>query len=280
MRDLEEKIAQWRKRMAAGGVKTSAVLDELESHLRDEFQARILAGDSESVAFETATARIGSAGSLKMEFNKISGAVSLPVLISASLWIGAMMLMLVLSSGRLASGKMNPLFFAHALTLLAGYLAAFLAGFLAICYVCCRWAGGLSPAREQALNRAVPRFTYVAAAGVAAGLLLGMVWSHENRGGAWQNDPREIGGLCVCVWLTVLCLLHSFGKMGDHTRMVLSIIGNMIVAQAWFGAGILAHYPAMRWYGVMNYLPLQLFMGAHLLFLLMAFSRKLETAET
>src|SRR5579862_3817700 len=63
MPDLEEKVAQWRMRMAAGGVKTPAVLDELESHLREDFQARLEVGDSEAEAFESAAARIGSVGS-------------------------------------------------------------------------------------------------------------------------------------------------------------------------------------------------------------------------
>lgn len=90
--------------MAAGGVKTPTVLDELEGHLREEFQARILAGDSEDVAFETAAARIGSAGSLQSEFNKISAAVSLPVLIGVSIWVGAVVLGLILFSHRVAAG--------------------------------------------------------------------------------------------------------------------------------------------------------------------------------
>lgn len=280
MRDLEEQIAQWRKRMAAGGVKTPAVLDELEGHLREEFQARILAGDSEDVALETAAARIGSAGSLQSEFNKISAAVSLPVLIGVSIWIGAVVFGLVLFSHRVAAGALGPLLFTHVLTITSGYLAAFLAGALAVCYIYCRWAGTLSPALHESLTRAARRFTRLSGTLSVAGFLLGMLWAHKYRGAAWLNDPREFGGVFVCVWLMVLCAAYSAKKVNDRTRMVLTLIGNMIVAQAWFGAFILAHNPAMHWYEVMNNLPLQLFMGAHLLFLLMAFSRKLETAET
>lgn len=280
MPDLEEQIAQWRKRMAAGGVKTTAVLDELESHLREEVQVRIAAGDSESVAFQTAATRIGSAGSLRMEFNKVAGAVALPVLISASTWIAAVILMLVLFSARLASGKVGPLIFTHILTITSGYLAAFLAGALAICYVFCRWAGKLTPVLQQDLNRAAVRFTYISGALSVTGFILGMLWTHKYRGAAWINDAREFGGLAVCAWFVVLGVAYSANKLSNHTRMVLGIIGNLIVAGAWFGAGILDHNPAMHWYGIASYLPLQLFMGTNLLFLLMAFSRKLETAET
>lgn len=280
MPDLEEKIAEWRTRMAAGGINSLAVLDEPESHLREEIRARLSAGDSETVAFQTAAARIGSAGSLRMEFNKITGVVSLPVLIGASIWIGAVVLGLVLISHRVAAGTLGPLLFMHVLTILSGYGAAFLAGALAACYVYCRWAGRLSPALHEALTRTTLRFTYISAVLNVTGFLLGMLWAHKYRGAVWLNDPREFGGLCVCLWFVVLSLAYWAKKVTDHTRMLLSLIGNMIVAPAWFGANILAHNPAMHWYGVANILPLQLFMGVHLLFLLMAFSRKLETAET
>lgn len=56
MFNLEEKIAEWRKRMAAGGVKDPAVLGELESHLREELRERLSDGDSETEAFEFAEA--------------------------------------------------------------------------------------------------------------------------------------------------------------------------------------------------------------------------------
>jgi hypothetical protein len=276
MPDLEEKIAQWRKRMAAGGVKTPAVLDELESHLREEFQARISTGDSEDVAFQTAAARIGSPGSMRTEFNKISGAVSLPVLITGALWIGAVILTLVTFSGRLVSGKVGPLLFTHILAIVSGYVAALSTGALAICYAYCRWAGRLTPALQQALSRATLRFTYISAVLSVVGFLLGMLWAHKYRGAAWLNDPREFGGVFVCIWFVAL----SLAKLSDHARMILSLIGNLIVAEGWFGALYLVANPAMHWYGVVNYLPLQLFVGIHLLFMLMAFSRKLETAET
>jgi hypothetical protein len=217
---------------------------------------------------------------MRTEFNKISGAVSLPVLIGASLWVGAMVLMLAIYSDRVVSGKLGLLIFTHILTITSGYLAAFLAGALAICYVFSRWAGKLTPALQQALNRGAVRFTYISGALSVTGFLLGMLWTHKYRGAAWINDAREFGGLFVCIWFVVLGVAYSANKLSYHTRMVLGIIGNLIVAEAWFGAGILDHNPAMHWYGLMTYLPLQFFMGVNLLFLLMAFSRKLETAET
>ena len=161
MPDLEKRIAEWRKRMAAGGVKTPAVLDELESHLREEIRARLSDGASEFRAFDSAVASIGTPASLRTEFNKISGATCLPVVIGASVWTGTAILMAVLLSRKVFGGKMGLLLFTHIVTLTSGYLAAFLAGSFGIVYLCWRWSGRLSPAREQSLGKAVFWFIYI-----------------------------------------------------------------------------------------------------------------------
>jgi hypothetical protein len=71
MFNLDEAITEWRRKMAAAGVKTPAPLDELESHLRDEVEQQVLSGSSEERAFEIALQRIGRAEALKTEFNKV-----------------------------------------------------------------------------------------------------------------------------------------------------------------------------------------------------------------
>jgi len=72
MLSLEDKIAEWRKRMAAGGVKAPAVLDELENHLREDMERQIRADKNVERAFETAVDRIGRSDLLKAEFAKVA----------------------------------------------------------------------------------------------------------------------------------------------------------------------------------------------------------------
>src|ERR1043165_1948875 len=74
MRNLEDEIAKWRTRMAAGGINTPAVLDELESHLRDDIERQLRSGSSEQAAFEAGVLRIGQVGALKYEFAKVDEA--------------------------------------------------------------------------------------------------------------------------------------------------------------------------------------------------------------
>jgi hypothetical protein len=73
MFDLEQSIAEWRRRMLAEAIKNAAVMDELESHLREDVERQMKAGSSGREAFEAAVQRIGQPGSLKCEFEKVRG---------------------------------------------------------------------------------------------------------------------------------------------------------------------------------------------------------------
>ena len=70
MFNLEYAISRWRQQMAAGGIKAQDVLNELESHLRDEVDEQVRSGMSVEQAFEAATHRMGQATVLRAEFEK------------------------------------------------------------------------------------------------------------------------------------------------------------------------------------------------------------------
>src|SRR3954464_359704 len=71
MFDLNQSIAAWRRQLAAGGIQAPEVLDELESHLRDDVEQQTRSGVSADRAFEIAVARVGRVDVLKMEFTKL-----------------------------------------------------------------------------------------------------------------------------------------------------------------------------------------------------------------
>lgn len=56
--------------MLAGGLKSSELLDELESHLREDTERQVKSGIDPRAAFETAVERVGHADALKAEFKK------------------------------------------------------------------------------------------------------------------------------------------------------------------------------------------------------------------
>ena len=73
MFDLEQAITEWRRQMLAAGIRTPALLDELESHLRDGVDAQISGGAMMPEAFESAVACLGHATLLRGEFAKVGG---------------------------------------------------------------------------------------------------------------------------------------------------------------------------------------------------------------
>lgn len=68
---LEQTITEWRQQMIAGGIKSNAVLDELESHLREDIERRMRSGTPAEQAFDEAVQQVGRAEELKLEFGKI-----------------------------------------------------------------------------------------------------------------------------------------------------------------------------------------------------------------
>ncbi len=73
MFNLDQAVAEWRRQMLAGGVKHFDVLDELESHLREDVEERVHAGSNAQQAFEKAVQTIGQAAALECEFGKVGG---------------------------------------------------------------------------------------------------------------------------------------------------------------------------------------------------------------
>lgn len=74
MFNLEQSIAEWRQQMLAAGIKSPVLLEELESHLREQIEELVKSGISEQRAFEFAVREIGHAEMLKVEFKKSEGA--------------------------------------------------------------------------------------------------------------------------------------------------------------------------------------------------------------
>jgi hypothetical protein len=71
MFNLEISISEWRSNMVFVGVMNPDIVDELESHLREDWVRRVELGESEEQAFNNAVQIIGGASSIKDEFAKV-----------------------------------------------------------------------------------------------------------------------------------------------------------------------------------------------------------------
>jgi len=262
MFDLEKQISRWRQQMLAAGIKSPVPLEELESHLREDINHLVASGQTEAAAFQIAIARVGNPGAVGFEFKKTSPRWPMPLVVGSSVWVVLALVLVAAIASRRTEGKLNLLLTAHIFSLTMGYVTAFLAGGLGIYGVCRQWRRAVSANDQQLLNRAIHLFTQMSAALVVAGFVLGMIWSSQNRGTIWTNNPREIGPLCAAVWLLAVTSARWLGQLNSANVMRLSIAGNMIVALAWFGAGALAHGHNMA-----SFWPLNALLGVHLFFL-------------
>ncbi len=73
MFNLEQSISEWRWQVDSAGLNNPDILDELESHLREDWARRVDSGESEEQAFEGALQGVGETGLLKHEFAKLRG---------------------------------------------------------------------------------------------------------------------------------------------------------------------------------------------------------------
>jgi hypothetical protein len=64
----ESEFSAWRAKMRQAGIGPGPVLDELESHLRDGFEARVREGMAEETAFAAVVEKLGPPTGIKQEF--------------------------------------------------------------------------------------------------------------------------------------------------------------------------------------------------------------------
>jgi hypothetical protein len=70
MFNLDHQVAHWRKQLISEGIGSVNLLDELESHLIDEFEQRVAQGSTRELAFKEAVLVLGRASELKQEFSR------------------------------------------------------------------------------------------------------------------------------------------------------------------------------------------------------------------
>jgi hypothetical protein len=234
MPEREELIAGWRRNLAETTGCTNEVLDELESHLRDELQQLVQAGHSEERAFALAASRMGHPRALATEFAKVAEPpLWLPVRWATFAVIALAALLVGFLLSRWQDARLESLVVVHVGAITLGYSISLLVGILVICYVATRPFRDLSDGQLRGLEQAVLKLTATATVLTLIGILLGCVWAKEHLGSYWGWDPRETWAAVVVVWNAVLLLLVR-AHVWERRTILLGILGNALVGFAWF----------------------------------------------
>ncbi len=235
MPELEQLIAQWRRGLLETTGCSAEVLDELESHLRDEIQQLIATGHTPEQALTRAAARLGNPRTLAAEFAKVAKSAWLParLVMIAAIVLGVLFLGYVFPRWQ---DRWGVILTAHVCSVTLGYTSLFLVGLLGVCYVARRPFRDLNAGQMKSLGRAVFTLTAVSAVLTFVGIVLGCVWANEHLGRYWGWDAREISGACVLAWACAMLLLFWLRRVPEGTLISLGILGNVVVGVAWFGA--------------------------------------------
>jgi hypothetical protein len=236
MFDLEQHIGEWRQAQTAALGGRAEVIDELESHLREEMGRLMQSGQAPEQAWHTALARLGTPRQLATEFGKVSATGALgwiPARVVLSIYLALAVGLTWLLFVRWRDGKIGVLLASHQFTITLGYTAAFAVGTLAVWAIFTRAISGWDARRNDALQAMVLRLAAGGLALTCFGVVLGAWWARDHLGRYWDWDPREVGGLGVLAWqaIMLLCLLRPRRRAG----MLLGVTANIIVSLASFG---------------------------------------------
>jgi cytochrome c assembly protein len=256
MHELEQRIRQWRREVARQLDGRREVIDELESHLREELQ-RALAPAIDQ-AWTAALAKLGDPKMLEAEFAKLTPPTGwLPARLVGLGWIGIVAMVLVLAPVAILSARGDPLLVVHVSFVLLGYLATLLVGTLGICFAVARAFSDWHVGRSRSFRRIAFALTLFATGCTAVGVWLGMQWAQRAWAVAWAWDPKEVGALAVIAGNLALAGLLLWPWVSDRLTMAISLLNNMIVCLAWFHPllGIVGR-PGLHSYGWSRFAPL------------------------
>jgi len=67
------------------------------------------------------------------------------------------------------------------------------------------------------------------------GTVLAMAWSKREWGQYWNWDAKEIGALCILLWMGGFLAAHSWRWVTPRGLLLASLAGSNVVALGWFG---------------------------------------------
>jgi hypothetical protein len=248
MREWEQSVVEWRRSLAEHIGPDPNILDELESHLRDEIDRLVRQGQTPEQAVLSAIHKVGPPEKLAQEFAKVARPWWPIRLVLAGTFL-TVAVVLVLLGNRAARDPADLLLLTHVTAVTVGYLLTYGIGALALCGVLRHMFRDLSVGQRTSWTQALTRLTVLAFALTTTGVVLGGIWAHGQWGQFWSWDLREIGGLATLIWQAILLVLVSCCPRKLRWLMCWGLLANVVVTFAWFVAAILGTEGQLHAYG-------------------------------
>jgi len=243
MPELEALIQRWKTEltMAFGG--DAEIVAELESHLREEIENQIRAGQPPVAALAAARTKLGTPVRLAAEYARVASPTRwLPVFVLAAIPVLMVAFFIVVTIATPTLLKKGALLLFHAGALWTGYSLALYVCLLGFCYVACWLVRPIGLGQRRQLGRALNVANAGAALLLLAGISLGSVRAKEHMGSFWNNDPREIGALVSCVWFAGLSILGCLLPGRQHRWVLLSLVGVSLCICGCVGPELIGEY--------------------------------------
>lgn len=240
MPDLDTHLAEWRRRIKHHHAGREDILDELESHLRDEIASLIQQGEPSERAFHLAVARLGGMADIAAEFAKVPPMALpwLPIRAVAMLGLVVVTGMLLPLVPKLRAGGWDALLALHRGLVTLGYVATLLVGILAMVFLLTRLFQDLNAGQKESLKRTALLWSGASVISTGTGILLGGLCPYEKEGWLLGLAPHEVGGIAILAWNLVMFVgywRHRRTRRA-HMAMLLGIGGNIVVILGWFAA--------------------------------------------
>ncbi len=128
----------------------------------------------------------------------------------------------------------------HVTCVTFGYTATFIAGLIGIAYVLITLFNP-SPPRGLAEDLGRTMYGVVCFATLLSftGTVLGGIWADQSWGRFWGWDPKENGALLIVIGNVVILHARWGGLIKTRGMAVLTILGNVTTAWAWFAVNML-----------------------------------------
>ncbi len=221
MPEVKTRIREWKRSLAIAFGGSGEVIEELESHLREEIDRLTLAGHAPDAALAAAQAKLGLPVDLAAEYARaVPPARWLPIPVGLALLVllfGYFSWVFVVP-GFLQGG--NALLGLHVATIVAGYLVGFYAGLLGICYVVCWLSRPIGLGQRRSLGQTLLLANAGAALLLLVGMVLGALFMLNLLLATWRLPPgtpawRYLGNQLETIPLLLLFLIffaHNAGQ--------------------------------------------------------------------